>query len=55
MQLGFLTLQSCLEKILLSNGGNKYKIPCMVKEMLLNSGTLPVHINTMANAWVVAR
>jgi hypothetical protein len=53
---GFLLLQqSCLENILLSNGGNKYKIPCMGKETLLRSRTLLVHIIAMAHALVVAR
>jgi hypothetical protein len=55
IDFGFLTLQSCLEEILLSNGDNKYKIPHMGKEKLLRLGTLPVHINASADACLIAR
>jgi hypothetical protein len=56
IDFGFITLQSCLQEILLSNGGNEYKIPHIGKERLLRSGTLQrVRIAALANACIVAR
>jgi hypothetical protein len=40
----FLTHQQCLEKIILCDGGNSYKLPHMGKERLLRQGQLPVSI-----------
>jgi hypothetical protein len=55
IDFGFLTLQCCLEEILLCNGANTYKVPHMGKERLLRAGTLPVRILASANAISVAR
>jgi hypothetical protein len=48
-------LQSCLEEILSSKGGNNCKTRHMGKEMLLVLGTLLVRINAMAHAYVISR
>ena len=55
MDFGFLTLQSCLEEIMLSHGDNEYKIPHMGKEGLLRVGALPVRIAASAQACMIAR
>jgi hypothetical protein len=55
IDFGFLTLQSCLDEILASNGNNTYKIPHMGKERLLQAGTLPVCVGTSADALNVER
>jgi hypothetical protein len=55
IDFGFLTLQSCLQEIIMSNCGNEYKIPHIGKERLLRSATLPDPITAWANACVVAR
>jgi hypothetical protein len=55
VDFGFLTLQSVLEQILISNGGNNYKIPHMGKERLLRDGVLPLRIRASATAVSVAR
>jgi hypothetical protein len=52
-RFGFITLQSCLEEILLSNRGNKYKIPHMGKKMLVRLGSLPGRITPAAHACCV--
>ena len=55
IDFGFLTLQSCLEEILVSHGDNEYKIPHMRKERLLRDGVLPLRIPASAQACLVAR
>jgi hypothetical protein len=55
IDFGFLTLQCCLEQILISNGDNKYKVPHMGKERLLRDGILPLRIRASATALSVAR
>jgi hypothetical protein len=55
IDFGFLTLQSCLQEIILFNGENTNKIPHMGKGSLLRSGTLPVRIPASARACLVAR
>ena len=41
---GFLTLQCCLDDILICNGGNDYSIQHMGKERMLREGILPDRI-----------
>jgi hypothetical protein len=41
---GFITLQTCLNEILESDGGNDYKIPHMGKDRLQRLGQLPRRI-----------
>ena len=41
---GFLTLQCCLDDILICNGGNDYSIRHMGKERMLREGILPERI-----------
>ena len=50
----WLTLQSCLNKIIEHDGGNDYKIPHMGKESLWRRGRLPevLHVTPAANAWL---
>ena len=50
----WLTLQSCLNKIIEHDGGNDYKIPHMGKENLWRRGLLPevLHVTPAANAWL---
>ena len=50
----WLTLQSCLNKIIEHDGGNDYKIPHMGKESLWRRGQLPevLHVTPAANAWL---
>ena len=50
----WLTLQSCLNKIIEDDGGNDYKIPHMGKENLWRRGLLPevLHVTPAANAWL---
>ena len=50
----WLTLQSCLNKIIEHDGGNDYKIPHMGKESLWRRGLLPevLHVTPAANAWL---
>jgi hypothetical protein len=50
IDFGFLTLQSCLDETLASNGNNSYKTPHMGKERLLQAGTgtLPVRVGARA-------
>jgi hypothetical protein len=55
MDFGFLTLQSCLDEILVSNGNNSYKKPHMGKATLLQAGVLPVSVGASARALNVAR
>jgi hypothetical protein len=55
IDFGYLTLQSCLDEILCSNGGNTYSTPHMGKEKLLRAGTLPVRIRASPPAMSVAR
>jgi hypothetical protein len=55
VDFGFLTLQSCLEQMLITNGGNTYKIPLMGKERFLRNGVLPLHIGASATAVSYAR
>jgi hypothetical protein len=55
IDFGFLTLQSCLDEILASNGNNTYKIPHMGKERLLQAETLPVHVGASTHAFNIAR
>ncbi|KAG7346706.1 hypothetical protein IV203_005775 [Nitzschia inconspicua] len=40
----FLTLQKCLESIILCGGGNNYKMPHVHKDQLARQGQLPVSI-----------
>jgi hypothetical protein len=51
----FLSLQSWLWEIFLSNGGNNYNIAHIGEGRLLRSGTLPACITALAHACVVAR
>jgi hypothetical protein len=55
INFGFLTLQSCLDEILCSNGGNTYSIPHMGKEKLLRAGTLPLRVRASPQAMSVAK
>jgi hypothetical protein len=55
IDFGFLTLASCMDEILCSNGDNIYSIPHMGKERLLQAGTLPVRVTASPNAIAVAR
>jgi hypothetical protein len=55
IDFGFLTLQSCLDMILVSNGGTTYDTPHMGKERFLRQGMLPVHLHASDNAISVAR
>ena len=50
----WLTLQSCLNKIIEHDGGNDYKILHMGKESLWRRGRLPevLHVTPAANAWL---
>jgi hypothetical protein len=41
---GFITLQCCLDDILIRNGGNDYSIRHMGKERMLREGILPVRV-----------
>jgi hypothetical protein len=41
--------------MLITNGGNTYKIPHMGKEQLLRNGVLPLRIQASATAVSVAR
>lgn len=41
---GFITLQCCLDDILIRNGGNDYAIRHMGKEQMLREGILPVRV-----------
>ncbi|KAM0875427.1 hypothetical protein ACQ4PT_036816 [Festuca glaucescens] len=45
----FLTLQACMVEVLRDNGGNRYKVPHMRKEVLQRLGTLPVTLKCTAN------
>ena len=45
----FLTLQACMIEVLRDNGGNRYKVPHMRKEVLQRLGTLPVTLKCTAN------
>jgi hypothetical protein len=55
IDFGFLTLQSCLDEILVSNGNNTYKIPHVGKATLLQAGDLPVSVGANARALNIAR
>ena len=55
IDFGFLTLASCMDEIICSNGENSYSIPHMGKERLLEAGTLPVRVTASPNAIAVAR
>jgi hypothetical protein len=48
IDFGFLTLQSCLDEILVSNGNNSYKKTHMGKATLLQAGVLPVSVGASA-------
>ena len=50
----WLTLQSCLNKIIENDGGNNYKIPHMGKQSLQRRGLLPVvlDVTPAASAWL---
>ena len=52
----WLTLQSCLNKIIENDGGNDYKIPHMGKESLQRRGLLPgvLEVTPAATAWLNA-
>ena len=54
IDFGFLTLASCLDEIICSNGDNSYSIPHMGKERHLRAGTLPVQVEASPNAIAVA-
>ncbi|RHY39373.1 hypothetical protein DYB30_002754 [Aphanomyces astaci] len=49
----FLTLQRCLQEVILDTGGNDYKIPHMKKDVLLARGRLPEMVSCERNAWRV--
>jgi hypothetical protein len=55
IDFGFLTLQSYLDEIHVSNGNNTYKIPHMGKATFLQAGVLSVSIGASAHALNVAR
>ena len=46
----FLTLQSCLEYILLCHSRNNYNIPHAGKEALQRQGLLPIQLEAMEQA-----
>ena len=46
----WLTLQSCMNEIIKSDGGNQYKIPHMGKEQLEREGRLPEALEVCAEA-----
>ena len=46
----FLTLQTCMNRIIEENGGNNYKIPHMGKAAMERAGTLPMVIGVTARA-----
>ncbi len=46
----FLTLQSCMNQIIETNGSNRYKIPHMGKEKLEREGKLPLVLNVTPHA-----
>ena len=50
----WLTLQSCLNKIIENDGGNDYKIPHMGKQSLQRRGLLPVVLDVppAASPWL---
>lgn len=52
----FLTLQGCMNNILLEHGGNEYKIPHMGKRRLERMGELPTTLRapeTVMNYWLL--
>jgi hypothetical protein len=55
INFGFITLHSCLDEILASNGSNTYSISHMGKEGLLQAGTLPLCVGASAHALSFAR
>ena len=56
IEFGFLTLQCCLDEIIMcSNGGNQYKIPHMNKARLLREGTLPTRVTASQQAVLSAK
>jgi hypothetical protein len=55
IDFGFLTLQSCLEQILICNEDTNYKVPHMGKEHLLRNSMLPLRIRVSATTLSVAR
>ena len=54
LKYNFLTLQTCLEQIILSHGDNIYAIPHMGKERLDNMEMLPLRIKASMEAMVIA-
>jgi hypothetical protein len=55
LDFGFLTLQCCLDDVLLCVGGNNYQIRHMGKTALLAAGNLPLRIEATPNAVALAR
>jgi hypothetical protein len=55
LDFGFLTLQCCLDDVLLCVGGNDYKIRHMGKAALLAAGELPLRLEATPNAVALAR
>ena len=47
---GFITLQCCLDDILIRNGGNDYTIQHMGKERMRQEGILPVRVQASPSA-----
>ncbi|RHZ27630.1 hypothetical protein DYB31_009995 [Aphanomyces astaci] len=47
----FLTLQRCLQEVILNKGGNDYKIPHMRKDVLHARGKLPEMVSCDRDAW----
>ena len=47
----WLSLQTCLQEVLLSGGDNDYKIPHMHKKKLERAGTLPWQVGRREEAW----
>ncbi|RHZ32931.1 hypothetical protein DYB37_004356 [Aphanomyces astaci] len=50
-EINFLTLQRCLQEVILNKGGNDYKIAHMRKDVLHARGKLPEMVSCDRDAW----
>ena len=50
LEKSWVTLQSCMDCILINNGDNDYKIPHMNKDKLIRDGTLPRRLSATNKA-----